>query len=148
MTPRNGVRWLAIAASIGMAGAVVAGLFVVGSPAHQRALRLDSRRVSDLSRISLEIMGYWSQHKSLPPDLMVVDAERGHTSDPVSGVPYGYFVTGTETYRLCADFDAASEPEGREFGSYVPAVNELRWQHPPGKRCFDLNGKSVGATAF
>lgn len=145
MMPRNGVRWLAVAVSIGMAAAVIAGLLVVGSPAHQRTLRLDARRVSDLSLISLQITNYWSQHKSLPADLMTINAGRGHASDPVSGAAYGYMVTGPETYRLCADFDAASESEERGRMGYIPPSQEQRWQHPAGKRCFDMNGKSGGA---
>lgn len=148
MMPRHGVRWLAIAASVGMAAAVAAGLFVVGSPMHQRALRLDGRRVSDLSRISLQVMSYWSQHKSLPPDLTVVDAGGGHIGDPVSGAAYGYVVTGPETYRLCADFDVPSESEDRGHEGYIPPSSEQRWHHPPGRHCFDMDRKSVGTPTF
>ena len=147
MMPRKGVRWLAIAVSIGMAAAVIAGLAVVGSPAHQRALRMDGRRVSDLSRISLQVMGYWSQHKSLPPDLAAIDAEQIHTADPVSGVAYGYVVTGPDTYRLCADFDAASESEEMGRDGYIPPGGQ-RWHHPAGKHCFDMDRKSPGAPSF
>ena len=148
MMPRHGVRWLAIAASVGMAAAVAAGLFVVGSPMHQRALRLDGRRVSDLSRISLQIVGYWSQRKSLPADLAMVDAGRDRISDPVSGAAYGYVVTGPETYRLCADFDAPSESEDRGHEGYIPSSGERRWHHPAGRHCFDMDRKSGGMPAF
>jgi hypothetical protein len=144
MSTRNGVRLLAIAASIGMVAAVIAGLYAVGSPMHQRALRMDSRRVSDLSRISLQMTWYWSQHKSLPSDLAALGTAHGVISDPVSGTPYEYAAAGPETYRLCASFEAASEPEGRSFGSYVPSGTGLRWNHPAGKHCFELDAKSGG----
>lgn len=139
MKPRYVVRLLAIAASLGMAAAIFAGMGVLGSPMHQRALQLDSRRVSDLSLISMQVSSYWSQHKSLPADLATLNLAHPMTSDPVSGTPFEYAVTGAETYRLCANFDAASESEGRSYGAYV-----LRWNHPAGRHCFDLGAKYGG----
>jgi hypothetical protein len=44
MTAPHGSRFLAIAASVAMAAAVVAGIVVLGPPSHQRSLRLDERR--------------------------------------------------------------------------------------------------------
>ena len=139
MMSRHGVRLLAIAASLGMAAAIVAGLSVIGSPMHQRALQLDSRRVSDLSLISMQVSAYWSQHKSLPPDLASLNLAHPMTSDPVSGAAFEYATTGNETYRLCANFDAASDAEGRPPGAYV-----LHWNHPAGRHCFDLGAKYGG----
>ncbi|MGO4503694.1 MULTISPECIES: hypothetical protein [unclassified Dyella] len=139
MMPRLGVRLLAIVASLGMAAAIVAGLGVLGSPMHQRALQLDSRRVSDLSLISMQVSAYWAQHKSLPPDLASLKLAPPMTSDPVSGATFEYATTGKETYRLCAKFDAASESEGRSLGTYV-----LRWNHLAGRYCFDLGTKYGG----
>ncbi|MHA6204695.1 hypothetical protein ACXU4B_09750 [Dyella soli] len=147
MTARTGVRILAVAASIGMAAAILAGLLVLGSPMHQRALRLDSRRVSDLSVISLQITEYWSQHKALPPDLASLGMARNLTGDPVSGAAYEYAVIGAEKYRLCASFDAASEPSGRSSGAYIPAGSALRWDHPAGKHCYELGAKHGSAVA-
>lgn len=139
MMPRPGVRLLAIAASLGMAAAIVAGLGVLGSPMHQRALQLDSRRVSDLSLISMQVNAYLAQHKSLPPDLASLKLAPPQAGDPVTGAPFEYATTGKETYQLCARFDAASESEGRPFGTYAP-----RWNHPAGRYCFDLGTKYVG----
>lgn len=131
---------LAILASLGMAAAIVAGMGVLGSPKHQRALQLDSRRVSDLSLISMQVNAYWSQHKSLPPALVSLGLAQSMAKDPVSGEPYEYAATGNENYRLCAIFDTASEPEGRSYGAYVP-----RWNHSAGRHCFDLGTKYGGA---
>ncbi|RDI97438.1 hypothetical protein DVT68_16975 [Dyella solisilvae] len=122
-----------------MAAAVVAGMGVLGSPMHQRALQLDSRRVTDLSLISMQVNAYWSQHKSLPADLDAINLAHPMTSDPVTGTSFEYAATGSETYRLCAKFDAASESDGRSLGG-----NVLRWSHPAGRHCFDLGTKSGG----
>jgi hypothetical protein len=141
MSSRNGVKLLAIVASIGMIAAIAAGLGALGSPKHQRALQLDSRRVTDLSRISMQISAYWSQHKSLPPDLAAIDTTRSQVSDPISGVPYEYGVVDSETYRLCGNFDAATEPEGGSVGGFSASGFGLRWRHPAGKHCFNLSAK-------
>lgn len=142
MMPRLGVRVIAIAACLSMGAAVVAGLGVLGSPVHQRALQLDARRVSGLSLVSMQISAYWSQHKSLPTDLSSLKLARPMTSDPVSGAAFEYATTGKETYQLCANFDAASESEGRTFGTYA-----IRWDHPAGRHCFDLGTKFSGEVA-
>lgn len=124
-------RTLAIAASIAMAAAVIAGLVVLGSPAHQRHLRLDRKRVKDLGMLNTMISLYWQQHQTLPPDLKAVDAGR-YLGDPVSGEPFGYVVTGKRSYRLCARFDLPSDPEDTGVFS----------THPSGQHCID---RTVGA---
>ncbi|MEO7148982.1 MAG: hypothetical protein ABIY40_03475 [Rhodanobacteraceae bacterium] len=48
MSQPHAGRLLAVIALIGMIGAIVAGWFAIGSPAHQRELSLDQRRVVDL----------------------------------------------------------------------------------------------------
>ena len=139
MMPRHGVRLLAIVASLGMAAAIVAGLGVLGSPMHQRALQLDARRVSNLNLIAMQVGGYWSLHKSLPPDLASLKLAQPMSSDPVSGAQFEYTTTGNDTYRLCANFDAASESDGTPLASYTG-----RWSHPAGRHCFDLGTKYGG----
>lgn len=140
MRSRTGVRLLAAAACISMAAAIVAGLQIVGSPMHQRALQLDLRRVSDLSLISMQITTYWPQHKSLPPDLASLDLPRDRTIDPVSGVVYDYATVGAETYRLCATFELPSESEG-STRVYSASAVALRWDHPAGRHCFERDAK-------
>lgn len=65
----GGVRLLLAATIVVMLGAIVAGLYVLGSPGHQRDLRLDQRRVDDLAVLSRAIDGYAKLHTTLPADL-------------------------------------------------------------------------------
>lgn len=137
----GGVRLLLAAAIVVMLGAIVAGLYVLGSPGHQRDLRLDQRRVDDLAVLSRAIDGYAKLHTTLPADLRTLDlgpdATR-FTEDPVTAAAYGYAVTGTRNYRLCATFAAATPPvEVTGFGA-MPTLDGVRRPHPAGPHCFDL----------
>lgn len=138
MSARRPGRMLAIAASVAMAAAVVAGLWMMGSPAHQRALRLDARRVTNLRTLTISIQRYWRVHQALPADLAAVDPKRMSSADPLTGKPYAYEKTGTDTYRLCAHFQAASPDRDEARSRYVAVTAySLEWQHPKGRHCFD-----------
>lgn len=137
MSSRVGVRVLLIVTCIAMAGAVVAGLGVLGSPAHQRALQIDRNRISNLSMIANGVQLFWTRHSSLPNDLSEVGIGFTSSKDPVTGQAYAYSRVNTSSYHLCAVFDAASESlaGGRSWTSmYVP--NESDWKHPAGQYCF------------
>jgi hypothetical protein len=131
----NGNRWprfLAIGATVVMAGAVIAGIVVLGSPAHQRSLQLDQRRVTDMNVIGSFIATYWQQHHALPASLDALELPQKSRQDPVTNKPYDYVVTGERSYRLCARFDLPSSPE---------AATQL-WlgnlqNHPSGQHCAD-----------
>jgi hypothetical protein len=130
---RAGVRLLIAAASIAMLAAVVAGMWAMGSPAHQRAVRLDDRRVMDLARLSNRIDSYWTQHKQLPAELHALDAANTFDNDPVSGT-YTYAPHGEAAYQLCAVFDAASEAD--DTSRYGTPYQRDDWTHPAGRYCF------------
>ena len=57
----------ATVASIAIVGAAIAaGLFVTGSPAEQRLLRLDEQRVTDLRQLSYAANYRWDRQQQLP----------------------------------------------------------------------------------
>jgi hypothetical protein len=132
-------RLLSIIASVVMLGAVLGGWYVMGSPLHQRELRLDNQRVLALSMAANDIHQYWHRHHALPDDLNAADVPAHWRSDPVSGKAYVYNRLDQENYSLCADFDAASAAEDIGEGvphTYVP--EESTWKHPAGTHCFSL----------
>ncbi len=65
----NEARWLARLSAAAVAAAVVAGFFLVGSPARQRLVRTDLRRISDLSTLQEEIVNYYKAKNALPQSL-------------------------------------------------------------------------------
>ena len=129
-------RWIAIAASVVVAAAVVAAIAVMGTPAAQREARLDGRRASDLDRIDNAVRRHAELHEALPADLAMLARQPGRRLaivDPVTGVAYGYTVTGPRTYRLCAVFttDTARTLQGGE--TWI----QDDWLHGTGRHCFD-----------
>lgn len=129
-----------VAVVLGVLGVAVA---VLDSPAEQRRLRLDERRVDDLRALGEAMDLYWSEEGALPPDLDTLAGWRGmevSTTDPESGEPYGYSVTDSTTYELCATFTAPfPTPESRNRWHRHPTA----WQHPAGVHCFELEAESV-----
>jgi outer membrane murein-binding lipoprotein Lpp len=126
---------------------VVAGLWLAGSPAQERARRLDASRVSSLQSIANAIDQYYNNQNALPPDLETLAKARetyyiGGLNDPETGVPYDYAIRGTDTYDLCATFSTdtmdqesmPTEPYQRWEGRF--------WEHRVGRTCFNITAQT------
>jgi hypothetical protein len=132
------------AAVVLVVGAVVLGFMEIGSPAKNRLIALDNRRVSDLYNIANVIVGAKNGPKgattTLPVSMEEVKALSSYsvlaTSDP-SGAPYTYRVTGTSTFELCATFDIEQKADATQPG-YAPADYTF-WDHPAGNHCFSFS---------
>lgn len=155
------IRFACLAiASIFVVTAVVFGFMTVGSPAQQRLMRFDERRVQDLQSIQSQVVTYWQQKEVLPKSLDdLKDPLVGYNipRDPEfeSGKEYEYFVKSKLTFELCATF-ALPMPEGwleskggiepimyREDGSVSsypypgPFGTNESWDHEEGRACFE-----------
>jgi hypothetical protein len=111
--------------------AVLAGLSMLGSPAEQRSLRLDERRVTDLRMLAGAVERYWGERRELPA--RAEDVVDGRTTtrlplDPESKQVYEYRATGPGHYELCATFSRPSLTE---------EANDF-WSHAAGRRCFSF----------
>lgn len=152
-------------------GSVIAGFAVMGSPATQRALRIDSERVSDLQNIQNQISYYYQQKGgNLPATLSDLNnALQGYAvpKDPATGKPYDYQVLGPLKFQLCATFDRGT-PDTAHRGAYTgsagyyppsyPGIkgSEDYFQHAAGRACFERaidpdffrpQGKNIAPTA-
>ncbi len=119
--------------------AVVAGLFVLGSPREERARRVDSRRVADLQAIVAATDLYWTRRSRLPASLDELNAEPGvsiKTGDPARSEFYGYQTLDSINYEVCASFERESEETSSD-----PARN--LWVHGSGRQCFQLEAKEI-----
>jgi len=111
---------------------IITGLILGGSPKEQRLVRLDEQRVSDLRSLSYYIESYVEEFSSLPLNLEVLVNGRNVQElprDPLSNMQYTYSQVNATKYRLCADFDAASERE--DMNSF--------WYHDVGYYCFQFD---------
>ncbi len=127
--------------SIAVIIAIVSGFFIMGSPATQRAQRLDEKRVGDLQRIQNEVINYW-QTKGVLPESMN-DLENflsGFTTptDPNNSNTYTYEASGELRFRLCATFETKSDYTQSNYRGpiYFKEPNNY-WQHDAGKVCFE-----------
>ena len=112
--------------------AVIAGLWLIGSPADQRQQRLDERRVSDLEQLSQAVYRHRNERRALPASTSeLVNGRRLSRLpfDPSTEEPYEYRVTGERQFELCAVFARPSRPEdAKDF-----------WQHGAGRHCYEFD---------
>lgn len=120
--------------------AVVYGLTLVGTPAQQRLLQFDERRVQDLQQISYAVDSYWQRNDQLPQNLEDLRAPTyyvGSIVDPKTGEPYEYNVHSESSYEVCATFETDSS--GQEGPSIAkPPFHQGVWEHGIGRTCFEL----------
>ena len=132
-----------------VAGAMVLGFSLAGSPFTARQRRLDTKRVEDLRAIHHTIQEMATQTdkntstvrlvRELPKTLDDVAAyqktkqggRRLDLGDPQTGVKYVYTVTGEKTYELGATFELAREEK-----------RDLFWNHPAGRHGFRFSAES------
>ena len=131
-------RVAALVSSTAVIIVVFAAFLMIGTPEEQRLRRLDAERVSDLQRLARAVDDYYHDHGELPASLeALVDGRRLHRLpvDPTRGDSYGFEAAGNGSYRLCASFDSASEPE--------PVATF--WAHSAGPSCFRFEAESGAA---
>lgn len=137
----------AVASATVIVAAIIASLFVVGSPAKQRDARLDQNRVSDLQTIQSSLVDYWRAKESLPESLVALEDDiNGYRNpvDPESGEVYEYTKTDELTFQLCATFMTQSDGSGKNVYT-APMMYSLGsmggdfdvWSHKMGRVCFD-----------
>ncbi len=135
-----GVAVLAVAS-------IVAGFFIVGTPAQARLARFDAQKVSDLQNIQSQVVNYWQAKQTLPVAITDLNNSLSYGPVPVdvqTGELYVYQPTGKLSFKLCAVFNAQSRgnqntyPEmtmPRQVGDKTMAPDN--WQHGSGQICFD-----------
>ena len=120
------------AVTVAVTAAVIAGIYLLGSPSEERARRLDDRRVQDLSGISQAIDVYWTRQSSLPSSLDQLRSDTGANvtvSDPATNARYEFRPIEDDRYELCAIFEGESRGSDREGPAGF-------WSHRAGRQCF------------
>jgi hypothetical protein len=87
--------FMAVVASFVVTLSVAWSISVIGSPASMRAKKIDSIRLSDISRLQQEILNRFNMTEKIPVDLSELNnAFQGYAvpSDPVTKIAYGYKV--------------------------------------------------------
>lgn len=132
----DGRRLLVLTALV-IVASVAASFLVMGTPAHQRDLRMDEARVRDLERLQSALREWHREHGDLPPTLAALAAQPGlalDISDPLTGVAYGYRRDGSRRFELCAEFSTDSGERGSRNGA--PGISQEQWRHGSGRTCY------------
>lgn len=130
--------------SIVVLGSIIGGFFLIGSPAHQRDVRLDNQRVGDLQNIQSRVVSYWQQKNILPEKISDLEDSISGFFPPVDpdGVAYEYIVKDSLTFELCATFKTTSvgnDTSGRTKPMPIGFVGDpynQNWNHDVGRTCF------------
>ncbi|HBK34464.1 TPA: hypothetical protein DDZ01_00475 [Candidatus Uhrbacteria bacterium] len=135
----------AIISSVLILGWIIAGFFIVGTPAQQREARIDAQRIENLASIQYMIVDYWLTSESLPTSL---DALKDPLLmievpvDPDTNESYTYLVTDDLSFKLCATFITSSDEayaksvtQDRLFYGNDPLQED--WTHGEGVTCFE-----------
>lgn len=117
-----------------VAAAVIAGIYVIGSPTEQRLRRLDEAQTQDLISTSYALDAYWRRNQQLPGSLEELLQDRD-ASAILAGIEVQstqeYMPRGPATYQLCAVFNRPSTESRTVPGGVF-------WTHGAGRQCFQL----------
>ncbi|MCF7834377.1 MAG: DUF5671 domain-containing protein [Candidatus Pacebacteria bacterium] len=147
----------AITAMILVILAVWCSFSVIGSPKEQRLLRIDAKKIEDLTNIQYQLINFWQQKEKLPESLSELNNPMvGYTlpKDPEfeAGKSYEYILKNKDTFELCADFNLPSREGWQENGGIRPMFTEPMmdvsvsypskiindsWAHDLGRSCFE-----------
>ncbi len=128
-------KFLAWLLAMVVLGSIIAGFFIIGTPAEQRDRRFDERRTSDLQQLQWQIINYWQQKDELPQTLAdLQDSVSGFVAptDPETEASYEYNILGELSFELCAEFETSS----KEFMESYRKTRDQSWEHEKGKICF------------
>src|SRR3989344_7089831 len=151
---------LAVVLVVLAAASVIIGIFLIGTPADQRARRFDDSRLQALQTLQSQVVDYWSQKEFLPAELKdLEDSVSGFKVpvDPETKRSYEYAITGDLSFELCAYFVTDSEdfPNSKDPSVYYSDARypldsyQQNWAHQVGRACFsreidpDLYGPRV-----
>lgn len=125
---RGVTRTFSVIAVLIYLAVLVGGFPLAASFAAKRELIFNVDRLSALQNIESAVQFYVGEHQRLPASLAETWAVTHYLTDPQTGVPYEYRVTGPASYELCALFTMSAR------GGYY--INQPEWQHDAGRACF------------
>ncbi|MFA6414649.1 MAG: DUF5671 domain-containing protein [Candidatus Paceibacterota bacterium] len=149
---RNAVR---IGVAVLAVVTIVAGFFIVGTPAEARLARFDAQKVSDLQSIQYQVINYWQAKQKLPGVITDLNNSLSYGPlpiDPQTGASYVYQPGEGLSFKLCATFNAASRTNTLDYSRSTiveptPAQEKAilggkvgiqdNWQHGAGQVCFE-----------
>jgi hypothetical protein len=124
-----------------IAGSILLGFFVMGSPSMQRDLRLDEERRQNLDAVQMQLVSYWQGNTKLPDTLDALNNPlQGFSvpTDPETGAAYEYKKKDEHSFEICTTFaQPLAHTQGGEYYPTMPGLTDAsNWQHDAGHTCF------------
>jgi Domain of unknown function (DUF5671) len=124
-----------------VAGSILLGFYVMGSPSVQRDLRLDEERRQNLETIQMQLVSYWQGNTKLPDTIDALNNPlQGFSvpTDPEMGAAYEYKKKDDHSFEVCATFaQPLARNQGGEYYPVMPGLSDAsNWQHDAGHSCF------------
>jgi len=125
VAPQQWHRGFAVTALAFIVLTLSLGFMQTGTPAAQRKISEDRRRVQDLYHLAATLNNTRSGS-----DLPAALEGALKRTDPFTNSPYEYHRLGESRFELCAIFSAGSRP--------LPPSAQDQWRHPKGRHCFQF----------
>lgn len=133
--------FITVSAAIIITAGIV-GIWIAGSPAEQRARRLDQERANRMDQITYQIDEFYRMEKRLPSNLTDLKGKVSWWNemsilDPESAAPFEYVTLSEKRYQICAVFLRTSD---KNTGYRYPTAESTEtpfWQHNDGRVCFE-----------
>lgn len=130
-------KYFASIAGIIILASIIYGFTIMGTPAHQRDIRTDMKKIQDLQNMQSFISNYYVTKLILPANLSDIEAQSGAIpKDPQTGLDYEYKVTDKNNFELCSSFKTSSTGAGYISTPYYYNSN---WDYKAGNVCFKRN---------
>ncbi|HEY3440978.1 MAG TPA: DUF5671 domain-containing protein [Paludibaculum sp.] len=129
MAPSRWHRGFAVTALAFIVLTLGLGFMQTGTPAAQRRISEDRRRVEDLYQLA----GALNNTPSGSPLPATLEGPLKRI-EPFSASPYEYHKLDDSRFELCAVFSAESRP--------LPPGVQDEWRHPKGRHCFQFKAKA------
>lgn len=120
-------------ASLGVSVVVLSILIfsIAGNPFRQQLIKLDSKRLSEFSKINIKIESYFQTNKKLPSNLSELDNLDKNLPivDSETKKQYEYKIVSNSSYELCTEFSVDSKETADSY------YDSQRTTHTKGYDC-------------
>lgn len=116
--------------------AIVFGFLNIETPESVRLAKIDNEIVSDLQDMQWRIEDYYRSNSVLPDTIPTLYGTFEPPVAPEGLGQYRYEVTSDREYKLCAEFNQASQQQRESYARPMFEKN-YNWEHTAGDWCFE-----------
>jgi hypothetical protein len=132
-----------IAAAVVVLISIIAGFFLIDSPAVARAKAFDQQRMSDITFVQGQVQNHYRINGALPDSLQTLvdegDIIEDSVRDPQTKQPYEYRKIDAEQFEVCATFTTDNKTDDSYDNGQFYSPTGKPMLHGVGRTCFTEN---------